>query len=264
MIEPVRMLDDAHTSALQRSLLGALADERASGDARKRTLAALGLPVIAVGAAAGAASASAAAKGTLGLLPWVKWGGTLLALSIVGGSAYVVTTQSTPTPVVVSAPHAAPQRAGEPVPTTTNPDVGVTAEPSLRVALDVPDVADVPGVVPDSLPRAGDPKNAVRSMQNQRVAAAKAPGTLVAELSLMDRARQSFAQGAYADSVRAVSTYEARYPHGALVQEAEFIRVRALYEQHDERAPRAAHAFLTQYPTSPYAPRVRTLVGRGL
>jgi hypothetical protein len=44
------------------------------------------------------------------------------------------------------------------------------------------------------------------------------------------------------------------------MQEAAFIRVRALNEQHDATSSAAARAFLNQYPSSPYSAKVRSLL----
>jgi len=260
MTEPRRLLDDAATSELQRSLLGSLAGESPRREARERTLAALGLPAAVGGAAApataskaagvtsgaGAGSSAATAVGTLG---WIKWGGILMALSMIGGSAYVVATHGTPEPRA-SAP-AIQKVQTAPIAETVQtppPDTSAVTLPTL------------PTLSPESLPPAKETQPKAAPVTRSAPASS---GTLMEELSLMDRARQSFAQGSYGDATRAVSTYETRYPHGSFAQEADFIRVRALYAQNSDEAPAAARAFLTRYPSSPYAPRVRTLVGGG-
>lgn len=252
-LDETRLLDAAGTSDVQRLLLRSFANESPRREARERTLVALGLPVAAGGlAAAGAvskaSSGAVSAKGTIGLITWSKWGGAVLSLSaLVGGGAYVAAVRGAPTPHATSAPAIAAQA-----------QVKEPAQPSTQG----PAVTDaLPTLAPESLPRAIDAKPVAPSTARRTTAAAPSSNTLMEELSLMDRARQSFAQGAYGDSVRAVNAYETRYPRGSFVQEAEFIRVRALYEQHDPGAERSARAFLTQYPSSPYAPRVRTLVG---
>ena len=264
MIDPRRLLDDTQTTELQRSLLCSLSDEAPHRRARERTLAALGLPA-AVGttatlgavartssASSAPAAGSAATSGALGVAGWVKWGAVLVGVTLVGGSGVAIATRASPAPTAsaAAAPRFAEARPADPI------------ESRLRTSetADVPVPTALPTLAPTDLPRVVVKSRPARS-RTQQASAASSSGTLMEELTLMDRARQSLAQGSVGDAMRAVTTYEARYPHGSFVQEAEFIRVRALYEQHDDDAPRAARAFLTQYPSSPYAPRVRTLVG---
>ncbi len=284
MSDPRRLLDDAQTTDLQRSLLGSFADEAAPSHARQRTLAALGLPAAVGGATTLAAAMKASStsiapaaianvKGALGLVTWIKWGGALLALTIVGGSGYAIATRAAPTPRASSAallgpagPAVTPRPTEAAVQRPPDPATDPATDPASNAVALLP-----PTLAPKGLPMVGDAKGkSVKQVTGTRdsapavvSAASGGAGTLLPELTLMDHARQSFSQGSYADAVSTVMTYEARYPQGSFIQEAEFIRVRALFEQHDPDSPRAARAFLTQYPSSPYAPRVRTLVGGG-
>jgi outer membrane protein assembly factor BamD (BamD/ComL family) len=61
---------------------------------------------------------------------------------------------------------------------------------------------------------------------------------------------------------RLVDAYEAEYPGGAFTQEAEVVRVDALVREGNRaEAERAGKRFLSAYPKSPHAARVRTLLG---
>jgi outer membrane protein assembly factor BamD (BamD/ComL family) len=84
---------------------------------------------------------------------------------------------------------------------------------------------------------------------------------LASQVAALDRARSALRAGDGARARRLVDDYEARYPSGAFVQEAEIVRIEALLAQGDRPAAQtAAGRFLAQYPSSPHASRVRALV----
>lgn len=89
-----------------------------------------------------------------------------------------------------------------------------------------------------------------------------APSQAPSELSLLRRARASLpADPAAALSI--LSTHARLYPHGFLREEAEALRVDALFASNDLRTARAAAArFLAAHPRSPYTQRVQTVAAR--
>jgi hypothetical protein len=247
MTEPRRLRDLEGTSSLQHSLLGAMADEAPRPDAKERTLAALG---VSAGAVGGAAAATAAiAKGGTSLV-WVKWLGALLAVGIVGGATYYVGTRGSVEPVASSSARTVQVQSAPKVAQREEPAASTSSVPTLAAE-------QLPTVVAPAATAVTAPRGSAEHMPR----ATSADGTLAEELALMDAARTALAAGEPARSITAVDAYEARFPHGAFVQEAEFVRVRALFEAKDPGGRRAAQAFLTQYPTSPYASKVRTLAG---
>jgi outer membrane protein assembly factor BamD (BamD/ComL family) len=62
--------------------------------------------------------------------------------------------------------------------------------------------------------------------------------------------------------VRLIDDYEARFPGGSLAQEATVLRIEALASQGDRQGASAlGDRFVAEHPTSPYAARVRQLLG---
>jgi outer membrane protein assembly factor BamD (BamD/ComL family) len=81
-------------------------------------------------------------------------------------------------------------------------------------------------------------------------------------VAALDRARSALRDGNSIEALRLVDDYEARYPAGAFLQEAEAVRIEALIKQGDSSgAQAAATRFLTRYPSSPHAARIRALAG---
>ncbi len=59
-----------------------------------------------------------------------------------------------------------------------------------------------------------------------------------------------------------LDAYTTRFPHAAMIPEATVLRVEALTGAGDRpAAQRAADAFLAAHPESPYAARIRSLLG---
>ncbi len=84
------------------------------------------------------------------------------------------------------------------------------------------------------------------------------------QIAELDRARAALDAGSTERALHLVDAYEASYPSGALVQEAELLRVEALVRAGNRPdAERAGKRFLAAYPKSPHAARVRALLGFG-
>lgn len=82
------------------------------------------------------------------------------------------------------------------------------------------------------------------------------------ELVVLGRASAVLNSG---DAVRALSildTYDARFPHAAMAQEATVLRIESLARMGNaEAARRAGDAFIKENPDTPYAARIRAVIG---
>jgi outer membrane protein assembly factor BamD (BamD/ComL family) len=79
---------------------------------------------------------------------------------------------------------------------------------------------------------------------------------------MLERARAAMTSGNPALALSLLDTYTDRFPHPAMLPEATVLRIEALTKAGDPAAARrAADAFLATYPASPYADRIRTLLG---
>jgi outer membrane protein assembly factor BamD (BamD/ComL family) len=84
---------------------------------------------------------------------------------------------------------------------------------------------------------------------------------LAQETLLLDRARKAVARRAYVDAIAALDAYDVLAPSGVLVQEARALRVQACADQGKRLAALdLGRAFLAEFPTSPYAKRVKAIV----
>ena len=79
----------------------------------------------------------------------------------------------------------------------------------------------------------------------------------VTELQVVDRAYALLAAGQSHEALDTLDEYRARFPHGALADEATVLRIEALARMGEEtKASNLARAFLNAHPRSPYAARV--------
>lgn len=86
--------------------------------------------------------------------------------------------------------------------------------------------------------------------------------TLPLELEAIDNARKALAQGNAALASRLLDRYSARFPKPRLGAEATVLRIETLIARGDRSAAsRFGKAFLQNNPKSPYARRVRSLIG---
>jgi len=100
-------------------------------------------------------------------------------------------------------------------------------------------------------------------MPTLRPESAPAPSSsLPAELSTLDQARTALRSGDPARALSILDGYASRFPHGSMAPEATMLRIEALVKAGDRAAAgRVADGFLTMSPGSPYAARIRSLLG---
>jgi outer membrane protein assembly factor BamD (BamD/ComL family) len=87
---------------------------------------------------------------------------------------------------------------------------------------------------------------------------------LSVELELIDSARRALAQGNQSPraALHKLDEYRRRFPNGRLRTEATILRIEALMAAGDRAAAsRLAKSVLDRAPNSPYARRVRSLLG---
>ena len=230
MNDPVRLLASPEATDLEKELLGAWGDEKPSAAARDKTLAALGLAGGAAAAAAGSIAPKAIASGWALVAKWIGLGAIVVGATAVGVTR-LAHHDAAPTQTVAATPlerHTATPPA--PIATTT----ATTVE------------------LPDSPP----------AQHAHAHAAAPVASSITQQVAALDRARGALDAGDTSRAVRLVDAYEAEYPSGAFVQEAEVVRIEALVRAGNAaEADRAGKHFLAAYPKSPHDARVRSLLG---
>lgn len=97
-----------------------------------------------------------------------------------------------------------------------------------------------------------------------RAASSEAPvSSLRRELELIDEARRALRGGDGAACLSSVERYESEFPAGQFSNEGQVMRIEALaLVGNRDKAGRLAHEFLRSNPKSPYADRVRSVLGR--
>jgi hypothetical protein len=114
---------------------------------------------------------------------------------------------------------------------------------------------------PSAAPSSGP--SAPASVNHAVSADAPAGSAMRDELSWLEGARAAIGSGNPAGALSLLDRYAARFPHGAMGPEATVLRIEALRDAGDRpAAERAAAAFLAAEPRSPYAARVRSLLGQ--
>jgi len=153
----------------------------------------------------------------------------------------VVTLAGDPSPPVrplppSSAPSAAPIVSAAPPPSAPGP----APPPSAPGPAPAPVVLSPPPVAPPS----------------------PVPSQAPSELALLRRAKSSLPADPAA-AFAALSAHARLHPHGVLREEAEALRIDALFASNDREATRAAALrFLATHPRSPYTQRVQTVATR--
>jgi len=225
-------------------------------------LVALGIgTTVTAGTAAAAAATGVAAKGTTAAL--VKTGtGVVVAkwvgIATVGGLGTWGVVEQVREPEQVSQPVAAvavpaATRAAQ----VASTRIAVTAAPSAdEAASDETSPAD-PEPTASTQPVAPGPYGAVQPSATQ------SEPSLAAEVKALDRAREAMESDDPATALKQLEAYQRKYSAGTLGQEAAVLRIEALAKAgKTARARAAAAAFLAQYPASPYAQRVRSVVAK--
>lgn len=245
-----RLLDEPGTDPLEANLLRLARGEGPSSESRRRILAGLGMTAAAGTLAVSSTAASSVAQGSGAgaSSAALKWG--VAGVMAVGVSvAAFVGLRSDPPPAnlpkraPVSSPFAAPPPAPAAAPAT-----GAASQDSI---------ANVPVTKLEDLPTlAGD------ATSDGAKSAAPAP-SLADEVAAIKQAKVALASGDAAQALRELDNYRARFPRGRLAQEASVVRIESLLKAGNEAAANsAADRFLSANGDSPYAARVRSLVGR--
>jgi len=267
MNEP-RRLHEESDSELARALLRAGTSYRASGSARARTLAALGL------AGSAAASAGAASFGLSAIVSKLGGAKLLAAVSLLGAivgvpAGYHLYRRAT-------AVSAAPPSAGAFGPSEPARRAPVDPAPRL-LAADAPAAAPEPEravaeplraprpAVEAAARRAPSARGAARVEPRAPAPAASSPtdasmasADLTLELAALDEARSALRAGEGTRALGLLDAYSRTYPRGRLSLEAEVLRIDALAKSGQRQAARRrAEAFLTRHPKSVLASRVR-------
>jgi TolA-binding protein len=254
MSDPARLLS-GEADDFEKQLLGSWGTEQPSDAARARVLAIAGVGAVAGGAAV-AAKVGAAAGGSLvpkagaaGAVAITKW----IVICAIGVATAGVTYQYA-------------RRAGH---ETTVPSAAPTTVGGATAPLPSPAAA------PATLPRAEDTTAVTPATQEPSPRSATSPRhasgadkrssdpALGEQVSALDRARRALGDGDSAGALRQLDDYESRFPRGALVEEAEVLRVESLLASGDRAsAARVGGRFLAAHPDSPHAARVRALLGQ--
>ena len=244
-----REVGDPHDlEELERALLVA-ARSGAPREGRERAFA------VASGLLAGSAANAGAAAGGAGKAASVltaKW------VSIVGigaiaatGATFVARSRiDVPAPQSAAAPSAPSALSPSPV---RAPAVRRDPEPSPSAPAEPApaETASASAIAPAAV--------AVTSLPRPTVSST---GSLAEELGTLERARAFLAAEQPAMALQVLDAYARQFPHGAMGSEADVLRVEALFKAGDRpAAERAAGGFLRDHPGSPYASRVRSLLG---
>ncbi len=228
--DPMRLLASPDSTELERMLLKSWQGERPSAAARDKTLAVLGLGGgVGIAAAGGSIAPKAIAAGWLAIAKWLSLG--VVALSAALGVTYAIQHARSPHDVADTV------QATATVPKT----VLAPAKPAdTQVA-----VVELPETTSRTTTRPVPP----------------AASSLVQQVAAVDRARAALDAGDAARARHLVDSYEAEYPNGAVMQEAEVVRIEALvHEGNRAEADRVGKRFLSAYPKTPHAVRVRALL----
>jgi TolA-binding protein len=222
MTDPQRLLDDG-ASDFEARLLRAGRGDAPSARGRRKILVGLGLGGILTTTAV-TTGANASIKGWL----TAAGGGTLSALAIWTGVE------------VWDGDEAAP-----PAPA---PVVAVNAPAPVRAQPSPPPVeAAAPVVVAPERPTRPLPAEAAN---------------LTEELSMLENARRALSAKDYGLALKTLDAYSRRFPRRKMGSEATVLRIETLAAKGDDAAAgEIGRAFLRAQPRSPYAKRVRSLIG---
>lgn len=239
--------------------------DRPPSEARKRAVRRV-LAGVALGTPALTGTAAAAGKLTLtasSLAPFALTGAALgvVTAGVLGVSAHWLNRSSTPSSEARTLKSGAPSASAAPAPRLAQkesvlPDSSPIPHPAERAAPEratrSTPVADLHATPPSSAPAVADfapPK--VASSQLER------------ELSLLDEVRTNLASRRLPLAEQALARYERQFANGAMQVEATALRVELLcLLGRNEEARTLGFAFLTRYPSSPSAARVRSLLAR--
>ncbi len=248
MTEPKRLLE-ASPNELTRAVLRAGKSYQASSNARRTTLAALGV------AGSSALFAKSAAASTT-FKQWIVGG--LLGGAVIGAGAVGVTLLEEPSADVAPAAGA---------PGLSNPAAPAAPPLAASPPSEPPPALQQPAA-PEPLPPALEPSNApapAAAPPSRSPPAAAEPNSnnsLAAELEALDSARRALSAGNGGQALQLLDAHGRRFPRGRLRLEAEVLRIEALMQTGQRAAASArAKAFVKRYPNSVFVSRVQRFAG---
>jgi len=269
MDDPRRLLDDPTASPLARTLLASAGSDEPTphdrGSVAKR-LGAAGILALAGGKSVAAATilwiaviAAAAGAGV-----WIVRANTREPVNAPASSPSSVVSPRDVQPVAIqpASPPVAPPpivAAPQPIPAVPRPPAHIAAAP--RPTPPPPSTPDpeptAVSLAPPPPPPAEDAPAPEAPPPSQAALDAR---RLAAEVALLDRARGALRTGDLAGALAALDEHAAGFADGALVPEATVIRIDVLVARGARDDARAlARDFLTRYPRSPLATRVRAM-----
>jgi hypothetical protein len=270
MTDPERLFETSDDEVARLILKAGRAG--APPGARERALALASSVVAGSSLAAGSAAAGsgvvAGKVGFLGALAGFKGLAVvgIACVATVAASVAIKKTWQAPTSrieITLVAPSAslpfAPRASNvAPVP---RPPLSSPSVPSVAVAADLSARAETSATVRVPLPAPLVPPRISGSIRSAPTATGS-PATFTDELATLDSARHAIDAGDAARALSILDGYAQRFAAGVMGQEASILRVEALVKAGDRSAAeRAADEFLRKNPTTPYAARVRSLVG---
>lgn len=245
MNEP-RLWDDEAGDALERELLLSMRGDGPSPEARRKTLATLGL----VGTGTAVATGLAAQKGLAAALA-AKATHALLLKTM----AMVVAVAAVVTAVAVTVHHRPQHPSGGGAPVAVTATTGATAAASA-----VPSQSSAPSSQP--LPAA----SVAASAAPLSPAHATAPSTtkeasLSEAVALLDSVRHALDTSALELAFERLHRYDERFPHGPLRPEADLLRIETLVRRGDRKAAQElADDIAMRLPGSAHAQRAHDLL----
>jgi len=139
------------------------------------------------------------------------------------------------------------------------PPAAAAPGPSAQVC---PWVASAPAEAYDEATSRA-PRAAGRRVHGMLGTSPSTAASIADEVGLLDAAREALARGDSDDAIRVLNAHSERFGAGALVQEADVLRVQALIESGERsEATDLAKQYLTEHGDSPHANRVRTLMNQ--
>lgn len=240
-------------SLLGRLLAAGDRDEPPPRTVRK-TLLALGV----ASTVSGAAGSASATTGAVVVAKWLLIGALAGASVSLAGSALLDRAGPKPAAGLDRSPaaleHPPIQRnAMASAPTSRSLEDTPPAPPPARPAAPAASVARARVATSATAPALPGPAPAASS--------AGASDTLLEEAAMIERASGAVRAHDGARALEALRAYRVRFPHGKMMPEAGVLEVEALLAAgRSEAARAAARRFLAEYPDSPSAKRVKTLV----
>jgi hypothetical protein len=247
--DPERLSIDSD-SELERLLLRSGRAPAPSGSRQRALLAASAVLVTAGLSAGGAAAGTVAAKA--GSVLSLKW---LAVLGVAGLGAMTVAV-ALKGDLLSSAPARRAEGSVTTVTTAARPALAPTT-PTTQ-----PPVTDETSTVIASVSSGAPRPSAARVSEPVAEPTASAESSVHAELGTLEQARGALSAGDPARALSILDAYSTRYPRGSMGPEATVLRVEALVRAGDpSAAARVGNAFLAGNPHSPYAERIRSLLG---